>query len=70
MNELSKAVPGELIFGHIESVVKILAILNPTGYMSTSSGFHVSGIRGTLYINERGEPAVIYHTNEPVEFEK
>ena len=31
-------VPGNLVFGHIESV-KILVILNPTGYMLTSSGF-------------------------------
>ena len=30
-------VPGKLVFGHIESV-KILLILNPTGYMFTSSG--------------------------------
>ena len=31
--------PGKLVFGmHIESI-KILVILNPTGYMFTSSGF-------------------------------
>ena len=31
--------PGKEVFGLIESVVKILVILNPVGYMFTSSGF-------------------------------
>ena len=35
----SKLVPGKLIFGHYIESVKILVILNPTGYMFTSSGF-------------------------------
>ena len=33
-----RSLPGKLVFGHIESI-KIPVILNPAGYMLTSSGF-------------------------------